>query len=132
MQQHCLYVGEDLLTAQMRVCNNFIERGRGLLWRPPLDVARGEALLIPRCNSVHTFWMAYRITVIFLDEAERIIRICPDVPPRRVVGCPQARFALECAVGTAWVARLSVGQQLQWRAMAKDMCGMHEGRAISE
>lgn len=132
MQQHCLYRGDDLVTSQMCVCTNFFERGRGLLWRPRLDVALGEALLIPRCNSVHTFWMSYRIAVIFLDEAGRIVRICPDVPPWRVVGCRQARFALECAVGTVWAQSLSAGQQLHWRELTKDMRGIHAGRCYSK
>ena len=114
MRQHRLYSGDDLLTAQMSVCSNFIERGRGLLWRKPLDAACGEAMLIPRCNSVHTFWMSYRIAVVFLDSAGRIVSICPDTPPWRVVGCRHARFALECAVGTSWVQALFVGQKLQW------------------
>lgn len=132
MQQHCLYLDDGLLTGQMCVCSNFLERGRGLLWRPHLDAVRGEALLIPHCNSVHTFWMSYRIAVIFLDAAGRITRICPDVPPWRVVGCRQARFALECAVGTAWALGLHVGQQLRWRELTKDMRGIHAGRCYSK
>lgn len=132
MQQHCLYLGDGLLTARMCVCSNFIERGRGLLWRPHLDADRGEALLIPRCNSVHTFWMAYRIEVIFLDETGRVVRICPDVPPWRVVGSRQARFALECAVGTAWARDLSVGQQLHWRSLAQDIRGIDAGRCYAK
>lgn len=131
MQQHCLYLGDDLLTTHMRVCSNFIERGRGLLWRPPLDAARGEALLIPRCNSVHTFWMSYRIAVIFLDEERRIVRIFPEVLPWRVVSCRQARLTLECAIGTAWAEQLSVGQQLQWPKMTKNARGTYAGHCKS-
>lgn len=114
MQQHRLYLGETLLTAEMSVCGNFIERGRGLLWRKPLDVTRGEAILIPRCSSVHTFWMSYAIGVIFLDSVGRIVSICPDTPPWRIVGCRQAKFALECAAGTSWIQTLAVGKKLHW------------------
>ena len=114
MRQHRLYLGDKLLTAQMSVCSNFIERGRGLLWRKPLDAAYGNAMLIPRCNSIHTFWMSYRIGVIFLDNAGRILSVFPDTPPSRAVGCRQARFALEYAVDTPWAQSLVVGQQLHW------------------
>lgn len=114
MKKHHLYLGDTLLTAQMSVCSNFIERGRGLLWRKPLNTACGEALLIPSCNSVHTFWMSYRIDVIFLDKAGLILSIYPDTFPWRIVGCRQAAFALECATGTFSAQGLSIGQQLRW------------------
>ena len=114
MEKQHLYLGDTLLTADMSVCTNFIERVRGLLWREPLDAACGEALLIPRCNSVHTFWMPYRIKVIFLDKAGQIVRIFADTAPWRVVACRDASFALECAVGTFWAQGLSVGQQVHW------------------
>lgn len=115
MHQYSLYSPDGLLTSRMHVCSNFMERGRGLLWRPPLDAASGEALLIPRCNSVHTFCMSYQIAVVFLDKAGRILRIFPAVRPWRVVGCRQARYSLECAVGTVWAQGLFVGQLLNWR-----------------
>ena len=114
MKQHSVHLGDTLLTAEMSVCSNFIERGRGLLFRKPLDAARGQALLIPRCNSVHTFFMSYRIAVIFLDSEGKVVGVRPDTPPWRVIGCLQAKFALECAVGTSWVQALCVGQQLRW------------------
>lgn len=114
MLQKTLYLGNAPLTAELRVCSNFLERGRGLLFRPPLQADRGEALLIPSCNSIHTFWMAYPITVLFLEGDGRIVRICPEVKPRRLAGKTGAACVIECAVGTAWADRLRVGDQLRW------------------
>ncbi|MDO8248454.1 MAG: DUF192 domain-containing protein [Rhodoferax sp.] len=128
MENYCLHAGERLLTTQLRVCCNFIECAAGVLWRPSLDAECGEALLIPCCCAVHTFWQSCGIDVIFLDKDRRIIRICSDVRPWRVVGHRQARFALECAVGTAWTQDLQEGQQLHWRPLTPDMRGISAGR----
>ena len=131
MEKFCLHNGERLLTTQMRVCGNFIESAAGMLWRPSLDAERGEALLIPWCSAVHTFWLSCGIDVIFLDKDRQIVRICHDVRPWRVVGHRDARFALECAAGTAWTQELQVGQPLHWRPLTPDMRGISAGRRYS-
>lgn len=131
MEKYCLHAGGHLLTTQMRFCSNFIECTAGLLWRPALDAERGEALLIPWCGAVHTFWLSYRINVIFLDKDKRIVRICSDVRPWRVVGHRDACFALECAVGTSWTKDLQVGQELHWRALTPDMRGISAGSSYA-
>lgn len=114
MLTRSLQHGNKVLTPALHVCCNFVERGRGLLWRKPLDASLGEALLIPRCASVHTFWMRYPITVIFLDRDRRIMRIALDVKPSRVLAQRGAAFVLECATGTAWAMQLACGDRLQW------------------
>jgi hypothetical protein len=40
------------------------------------DLPAGTALLIPRCGSVHTFGMCFRIDVVFLDGAGRRCARC--------------------------------------------------------
>lgn len=55
----------------------------------------GPGLLIPRCRSIHTFGMRFRLDLIFLDEQRRVIEIRRDVPPGRVVRCPRASTVLE-------------------------------------
>jgi uncharacterized protein len=55
----------------------------------------GAGLLIPRCRSVHTFGMRFRIDVLFLDERDRVIELRRSVPPCRVIRCPGAMAVLE-------------------------------------
>lgn len=114
MRGASLFLGQELLTDDLRICSNFFERGRGLLGRPPLTAEKGDALLIPRCNSVHTFWMSYPIAVIFLDGSGRVLRKCSCIPKRRIVGQRGAKFALEVATDALWVRRIDVGSQLRW------------------
>ena len=63
-----------------------------------------EALLIPGCNSVHTFFMKYPIDVCFLSRDFVILKCCQQLPPRRITGMVfRAYYTLETAAG--WVNR---------------------------
>jgi uncharacterized membrane protein (UPF0127 family) len=55
----------------------------------------GAGLLIPRCRSVHTFGMRFRLDLLFLDVEGRVIELRRGVPPRRFVRCPGAAAVLE-------------------------------------
>jgi uncharacterized membrane protein (UPF0127 family) len=55
----------------------------------------GAGLLIPRCRSVHTFGMRFRLDLLFLDEEGRVIELRRAVPPGRFVRCPGAAAVLE-------------------------------------
>jgi uncharacterized membrane protein (UPF0127 family) len=57
----------------------------------------GAGLLIPRCRSIHTFGMRFELDVLFLDASGRVLRLCPEVPRRRVVRCRGASAVLELA-----------------------------------
>lgn len=59
------------------------------------------ALHIPRCRSVHTFTMRFSLDLIWLDKAGRVIRVDPQVPPRRLKSCLRARSVVEARGGTA-------------------------------
>ena len=55
----------------------------------------GPGLLIPRCRSVHTVGMRFRLDLVFLDERRRVVEVRRDVPPGRFVRCPGAMAVLE-------------------------------------
>jgi uncharacterized protein len=55
----------------------------------------GAGLLIPRCGSVHTLGMRFRLDLLFFDAAGRVIEIRRNVPPIRLVRCPAADAVLE-------------------------------------
>ena len=58
------------------------------------ELPAGAALLLPGCDSVHTFWMRFPLDLVFLgaDLVER-------VPPRRVVTRRGARGVVEAGAG---------------------------------
>ena len=69
----------------------------GLAFRaePPPD----QALLFPRCRSVHTFGMRFPIDVVFLDARGNVLLIEHAVPPGRVVSHKRAAAVVEVAAG---------------------------------
>ncbi|MGH2956731.1 MAG: DUF192 domain-containing protein [Solirubrobacterales bacterium] len=55
----------------------------------------GEGLLIPDCCSVHTLGMRFRLDLVFLDQAGRVIELRRSVPPRRLARSGGASSVLE-------------------------------------
>jgi uncharacterized membrane protein (UPF0127 family) len=58
-----------------------------------------QALLLPRCRSVHTFGMRFALDLIWLDGAARLLRQDAAVAPGRIRGCRSARAVVETAAG---------------------------------
>lgn len=65
------------------------------------DLPPDEALLIPRCSSVHTFGMRFALDLVFVDRRGRVVRVERDVKPRRLRWVPRARSVLETRSGEA-------------------------------
>jgi uncharacterized membrane protein (UPF0127 family) len=84
---------------KVRVADNFVTRGLGLLVGRPLTVEEG--LLIAPCSSIHTFGMRYAIDVVFVDRKAQVLRVYPDVRAGRVRIARGARGVLELRSGVA-------------------------------
>ena len=68
-------------------------RGRG--WLPP-----DHAMLFQRCRSIHTFGMAFPITVALLDREWRIVGVRVMSARRLLLPRRSVRHVLECPVDT--------------------------------
>lgn len=55
----------------------------------------GPGLLIPRCSSVHTFGMRFRLDLYFLDQRGEVASVRLAVAPRRLAFCRRASAVLE-------------------------------------
>ena len=93
-----------------RVANGFLQRARGLIGKKSLG--EKEALLIPRCNAIHTFFMKFDIDAMFLDKNLRIVkRVCAIRPWRPFVfGGFKAVMVLEVASPKGKMKREEVPQ----------------------
>jgi uncharacterized membrane protein (UPF0127 family) len=78
---------------EVPVATSFLSRFLGLALLPR-ELA-GPGLLVPRCRSVHTFGMRFRLDLLFLDADEGVLEIRRDVPPARVARCARAAAVLE-------------------------------------
>jgi len=75
-----------------------------------------DAMVFPRCRSIHTCFMGMAIDVVFLDEADRIVRCVRSIPPWRTVVAPRkAVLTVELPAGTLCKGNVSEGDRLTLR-----------------
>ncbi len=67
---------------------NFQERLVGLMFRR--DISDFDALVIDKCDAVHTFFMMFEIDVIFLNKDKVVIDIQRNLSPFRI-----SRFVID-------------------------------------
>ncbi len=94
----------------VRHARGFWPRLAGLLYRP--ELRKGEALLLAPCRAVHTCFMPYRLDVVFIDRAGRVLRVACDVAPWRIAGCGAAHAVLALRSGEAARYGLAPGATL--------------------
>ncbi len=96
---------------QVQVCDGFIERGRGLLWRARLSPQ--AALLLPNCSSIHTLGMRYDLDVLFCDAEGRIVKLIHNLSPWRTARCAAAHQVWELRAGQAALLGWRLGDCLK-------------------
>lgn len=84
---------------------------KGLLGTKELH--EGEALLIPDCKQVHTYFMQYPIDVVFLDAQNKIIKLQTLEPWKFSSWILRAKSVLELPAGFAQKKKLANGDLLE-------------------
>lgn len=92
--------------------DDFWNRTRGLLGRPPLN--SGEGFWITPCNSVHTLGMTYCLDLIYLDRSLRIVSQRVSVRPWQASWCRQAYSVVELPEGELGRLGWQVGERVTW------------------
>lgn len=114
MKSARLYLRGCDIGVDVSITESARERMRGLLGRDALG--SGEALLLKRCGSVHTFGMRFAIDVLFLDRHQRVVAIRHGVARRRMSFSLRAADTLEMAAGAARLHGLAIGDSLVFEA----------------
>ena len=96
--------------SRCKVADTMLTRMRGLLGRKELPP--GDGMLIRPSPSVHTFFMAFPIDVVFLDRDGKVLKVREDLRPWRTAGCRRAHSTLELAAGEARRHGIAVGDRL--------------------
>jgi uncharacterized membrane protein (UPF0127 family) len=103
----------EVCADQVGVATTFYQRTRGLLGRAA--VKNGEGLYIPRCKSIHTFFMRFPIDVLFLDKDNAVTRMIPCLVPFRIaVGPWPTSSVLELQCGTLAEGRFDRGDTISF------------------
>lgn len=99
------------LAAQATVAASFISRLVGLLGRTGLSP--GEALIIPRCQSIHMCGMRFPIDAVFVDRAWRVVALYERLRPWRLTRLVLNAWAvIELPAGTVLKAGVAQGDRL--------------------
>ena len=80
---HQLMRDQTVLVPRLEVAADFRTRNRGLLGRDSLPA--DQALWILQCSSVHTFFMRFKIDLVFLNAKMEVTKTVSKVPPGRLV-----------------------------------------------
>jgi len=104
---------QQCLLSDVMYATNPLERMRGLLGRPPLQV--DQALLITSCSSVHTIGMTYPIDLAFLNKDWEIKKIVKSLVPWRMACSFGSNMVLEMPSGTIENLNLKTNMQLIWK-----------------
>ncbi|MBS4200971.1 DUF192 domain-containing protein [Bacillus sp. FJAT-49732] len=87
------------------------KRLKGLLfYKEPI---KEEGLLITPCNSIHMFFMRFAIDVVFLDQANKVVKVVSGLQPWKMVPPVRNAYAtLELPTGTITHQHISVGDTI--------------------
>jgi uncharacterized protein len=99
-----------VIATAVEVARTSATRRRGLLGREGLPA--GSALVITRCNAIHTIGMRFAIDVAFVDRDGSVRKIVHGLRPRRIAIAPRAYAVIELAAGELTPDRLRVGDQV--------------------
>lgn len=101
-----------ILAEKAAMADTFLKRLCGLLGKK--ELAKGQALIIKPCTSIHTFFMRFPIDVIFADKNNRIISVMPTLVPFRLSKLYfNASYAVELPSGLAKATSTSAGDLLK-------------------
>lgn len=88
----------NLIAGDVKIAKNFFTRSIGLLSRK--NLSEDEALIIRPCSSIHTFFMKFKIDVIFVDKNNKIIALYENVEKNKILPIHlTSKYVIELAAG---------------------------------
>ncbi len=103
---------QTVLANSGAAADTFLKRMAGLLGRDRLN--SGEALVIIPCRGIHMLFMKFPIDVIFIDRANTVVGLCPNIRPFQFSPFfPRAHSAIETPAGTIAASQTQMGDSIQ-------------------
>ncbi len=94
------------------VAFTWFSRAQGMIGKKFKDF---DALLIPSCRSVHTWFMTQSIDLIFVDTEKYVVEFRTQVKPWRMISGPSlANTVIELKAGTLCAGSLQRHDLLSW------------------
>jgi len=112
VETRALKVANRILFSRCWVASNFISRLMGLMCR--MELSDDEAVVFPRCNSIHTCFMYFPIDVVFVAQNGEVLEVLESLRPWRfLIPRRKARHAIEMGSGVAARKGICLGMQLK-------------------
>jgi hypothetical protein len=106
---------DNVLASPVYCASTYWQRMKGLLGRDAMDETEG--LYIPRCSSIHTFFMKFSIDIVFVDKTGKVKKVINTLKPYRLAfGSPGSFGVLELPCNTIFNA-CRPGDQLVFKKM---------------
>lgn len=112
MKSEQLKTTGKILVERCFVARSFFARFLGLMGRE--SIPADEAVLFPKCNSIHTFFMRFAIDVVVVSASGEVIKVIVAMKPwRMMLPVRGARDIVELAAHRANELGIRVGTRLQ-------------------
>ena len=113
METKPLKMKDKTLIPKCGIATDFMSRFWGLMGRT--EMSAEEALLFPKCNSIHMFFMKISLDIVFLAKDGTVVEVIEGLPPWRML-LPRRKVAhtLEMATGLARKLGIVPGEKLDW------------------
>jgi len=93
------------------MADSFLSRLIGLIGKKALHC--GEGLVLLRCNSIHSFFMRFKLDVLFLDRSQRVVFMIQGMPPNRIGPVVKnSQWAIELPAGTIASTMTKAGDEI--------------------
>jgi uncharacterized membrane protein (UPF0127 family) len=101
-----------ILAEEAVVAKTLTSRLKGLIGRSSL--AKGEGFIIPRCGSIHTFFMRFPLDVIFLNHHNHVVKLSREIKPFKLLDCPfRGKVTIELPAGTIKASSTDIGDRIE-------------------
>lgn len=100
----------SVLADRADIARTLLQRLLGLLPRRRLEA--GEALVIPRCRSIHTCFMRFPIDAVFLRQGT-VVKVVAGMGAFRLAGARGADTVVELPAGTVERLPVQAGNRLE-------------------
>lgn len=74
---------KQILAKEVFTADSFFLRLKGLMFKG--EMGDSQVLFIPKCNSIHTFFMNFAIDAIFVDKNLIVKRVVKNILPNKLV-----------------------------------------------
>lgn len=109
----------NVIATRGKLATSATSRAVGLIGKKGLDPE--EALIIRRCWSIHTWFMRFRIDVLFLGKDGRVCKLIRRMPTYRFAASLGARDTIEMAPGALEGLDVRVGDSIEIRLSVGDV-----------